>query len=255
MRRVGVVCVLMLATSLGVPGPHGVAAGPTTPAGDVTVFAASSLSDPFAVIAKQFEAKYPGTHVTLKFDSSTTLASQIEFRVHADVFASADMATMGRLEDSGHVNPGYGVVARNRMQIAVAPRNPKRIRTLADTLKRSINLVTCVFDAPCGKYARLVYGRAHLSIPDVATGRNAKDTINRVIAGTADAAIVYVTDVKAAQRDVDRVRIPNGVNVIARYPIAPLIGTTNPVAARAFVLFVRSKAGQRILRRFGFMRP
>ena len=253
MRRIAVALALVCALLVAASAPTGAADAKVT--GEVTVLADSSLTDAFNVIAKQFEQKYFGTHVTLRFDSSTTLAKQIEIRLPADVFAPADKQVMDGIADLGRVNPGSRVFARNRLEIAVAQGNPKRIRSLADTLRNGVRLAVCAFDVPCGKLARQTYGRAGLTIPNVPTGTDAKDTLSRVPAGTADAAIVYVTDVKAAARDVDGVPIPSQQNVVDRYPIAPLIGTKNPIAARAFVKFVRSKAGQRILRRFGFLKP
>jgi molybdate transport system substrate-binding protein len=147
------------------------------------------------------------------------------------------------------------VFARNRLAIAVAPGNPKTIKTLGDTLASDVTLVLCAPEAPCGKYALEAYANAELHVPTVPTGANAKDTLAKVTLGEADAAVVYVTDVRSAGDDVDRVTIPAAENVIATYPIAPLASAANGPAAKAFALFVESKVGQRILKRFGFLKP
>jgi molybdate transport system substrate-binding protein len=73
------------------------------------------------------------------------------------------------------------------------------------------------------------------------------------VLGEADAAVVYVTDVRAATDDVDSVRVPADENVIARYSIAPIVEAGNGPGAKAFVQLVRSRAGQQMLRRFGFL--
>lgn len=253
MKRIAVVALVLVSALIGVEsGPIEAADAKIT--GAVTVFATSSLTDAFTVIAEKFEKKYFGTQVTFRFGSSTALADQIEFRIPADVFAPADTEIMDRLASLGRVNPGASVFARNRLEIAVARGNPKRIRSLSDTLRRDVRLAVCAFDVPCGKLTRQAYGRAGLTIPNVPTSAHEKAALAKVLDGTADAAIVYVTDVKAASRDVVGVPIPSDQNAVARYPIAPIIGTKNPAAARAFVLFVRSKAGLRVLRRFGFLR-
>ena len=113
----------------------------------------------------------------------------------------------------------------------------------------------CAPEVPCGKFALEAYANAGIDAPRAPTGINVKDTLAKVALGEADAAIVYATDVRAAQRDVDGVRIPSSQNVLARYPITLLAEMPNPVAAKAFVLFVESRAGQGILRRFGFLGP
>jgi molybdate transport system substrate-binding protein len=259
MRR-AVVAIAVVAT-LVIAAPTGGAATAKKSSGvrgSVTVLAASSLTDAFTAIGKGFERKYPGTHVTLSFSSTATLVTQIQQGAPADVFASADAANMQKLVDGGQVaKGGFSVFARNRLEIAVAPGNPKKIKTLADTLKSGVTLVLCAPEVPCGKYALQAYANAGLAPPLVPTGANVKDTLSKVTLGEADAAIVYVTDVKAAKGQVQGVKIRSSVNVVASYPIAPIVGATNPVAAKAFVRFVadRPGSGQRTLRRFGFLAP
>ena len=252
MRRGGLGLALALATLLG--GQPGAAAGDAVEGG-VVVFAASSLTEAFTELAARFERQHPDADVTLSFGSSSTLATQIEQGGPADVFASADEASMDRLVDGGLVDEAHDVFARNRLTIAVAPGNPKRVRELADTLDDDVTLVLCAPEAPCGRLAEAAYVRAGLTLPNVPRGQNAKDTLAKVVLGEADAAVVYVTDARAAADDVDTVRIPAGKNVVARYPIAPVVDAGNGPAAKAFVRLVQSRAGQRILRRFGFLEP
>jgi molybdate transport system substrate-binding protein len=221
--------------------------------GSITVLAASSLTEAFTEIDKAFERKHPDTNVTFSFNASSTLATQVEQGAPADVFASADEATMARLVDGDLVEGDPVRFARNRLAIAVEPGNPKKIKTLADTVESDVTLVLCAAEVPCGKLALDAYEKAGIDVPRVPTGANVKDTLAKVSLGEADAAVVYVTDVKAAKGDVGSVRIPPDENVVATYPIAPLADAPNPIAAKAFVVFVSSKAGRRILERFGFL--
>lgn len=251
-----VAVLVTLAALMSAPVTAAAAGTPDAVEGTVTVLAASSLTEAFTAIGTAFERKYPDVTATFSFNSSSTLATQVEQGAPADVFASADEANMTRLEDAGLVGDGDGAVfARNRLAIAVEPGNPKKITTLADTVARGVTLVLCAPEVPCGKFALEAYGNAGIEVPQVATGANVKDTLSKVALGEADAAVVYVTDVKAAKGDVDGVKIPSAQNVVARYPVAPVAGAPNPVAAKAFALFVESKAGQKILRRFGFLAP
>jgi len=79
-----------------------------------------------------------------------------------------------------------------------------------------------------------------------------KSIVAKVTSGEADAGIVYVTDVLAAGDAATGVMIPDEVNVVAEYPIAPIAGSKNPDLARRFIEFLTSDAGTRILQRFGF---
>jgi molybdate transport system substrate-binding protein len=61
---------------------------------EITVSAASSLTNAFREIALLFEAADPGTHVQLNFGASGALLQQIARGAPVDVYASADPATM-----------------------------------------------------------------------------------------------------------------------------------------------------------------
>ena len=93
--------------------------------------------------------------------------------------------------------------------------NPPTGTTLADTVKKDVTLVLCAPEVPCGKFAREAYEKAGVTVPEVPTGANVKDTLTKVTLGEADAAVVYVTDVKAAKGDVTGVKIPAGMRLFA----------------------------------------
>jgi molybdate transport system substrate-binding protein len=82
-----------------------------------------------------------------------------------------------------------------------------------------------------------------------------KTTLAAVTQGDAQAGIVYVTDAKAAGNTATGVEIPGDQNVIAVYPIAPIAGTSNAKLANAFISYVLSPAGQKILAKYGFLPP
>ncbi len=224
--------------------------------GSITVSAAASLTEAFTKIGTDFEKRNRRTTVTFNFGSSSTLVTQINGGAPADVFASADLTNMDRLVTGGKVADSPTVFARNQLQIAVKPGNPKRVNTLADL--RTIGTISlCGATVPCGVYAANVLSRAAVSIPEssITRGVDAKATIAAVAQGDANAALVYVTDVKAAGPTVQAVVIPDDQNTVAVYPIAPIAGTGNRKLAKAFVAFVASPVGQKTLGKFGFLAP
>lgn len=225
------------------------------PTGSITVSAASSLMEVFNRLGKDFERKYRGTRVTFNFGASNVLETQIEQGAPADVFAAADTTPANKLVAAGHVVGLPTVFARNRLEIAVATGNPKKIRTLADTVKPGVQVVLCAPAVPCGKFARQAFAKAGVTLPEVPTGQDVKDTLSKVRLGAADAAVVYVSDVKAARRHVVGVPIPTAQNVIAAYPIALVTSKSNPNTAEAFIRYVTSNAGAATLATFGFARP
>src|SRR5262245_43803431 len=77
--------------------PTGSTAAPVE--GDLTVFAAASLTDSFTEIGEAFMTANPDAKVTFSFDSSSNLVTQINEGAPADVYASADQANMTKLTD------------------------------------------------------------------------------------------------------------------------------------------------------------
>jgi molybdate transport system substrate-binding protein len=80
-----------------------------------------------------------------------------------------------------------------------------------------------------------------------------KSAVAKVTSGEADATIVYVTDVAAAGSRGQGIAIPKAQNVVADYPIAIVASTKHHGAAAAFVDDVVGGAGQRALRKRGFL--
>ena len=226
--------------------------------GTITVSAASSLTDAFTELTKQFRKANPNVRVQLNFGSSSTLVAQIQAGAPADVMASADMGNIEKLVISGHViGRNYPTVfARNLLAIAVKPGNPLNITTVSDLANAKI-VALCGKTVPCGIYAASVLARAGLTIAEskVTRGIDAKATLSAVAIGDADAAVVYYTDVLTAKKTITAVLIPLSQNVNAVYGIAPIRGSKHRDIAEAFIAFALSETGQQILKSFGFKKP
>jgi molybdate transport system substrate-binding protein len=226
-----------------------------TPGGSLDVFAASSLKAAFTDEKTTLQAANPGLTITYTFAGSQALVTQIQNGAPADVFAAADQKNMQTLADAGLVETPKKF-AGNKLEIAVAPGNPKNIRSLADTEKSGVVLVLADPSVPAGRYARQAYRNAGLPAPKPASNElDVKSTMAKLTRGEADAAVVYVTDVKAAGAKVEGVEIPADVNVIAVYPIAVVKASDNLAAAEGFVDEIVAGSGQQALRARGFLPP
>lgn len=126
-----------------------------TSGGVLTVSAAASLTDAFRALADDFRRRHPGTVVRLNLGASSSLLRQIQAGAPVDVFAAADRSSLEALRDSGHLRSQPLPLARNRLQIAVKPGNPLRLRGLAD-LTRAPVVALCGASVPCGRYAATV---------------------------------------------------------------------------------------------------
>ncbi len=80
---------------------------------------------------------------------------------------------------------------------------------------------------------------------------NVKATLSKVELGEADAAIVYVTDVKSSGK-VDGVKIPDNVNVLTTLPIVALKDSKNSALAKAWVDYVVAHQSE-LVSKYGFL--
>ena len=103
--------------------------------GPILVFAAASLTDAFADLAREFEARHPGIEVRLNLAGSSALREQILDGAPADVFAAADPSIMAEIEQAGETGAEAVTFARNRLRIAVPSGNPGSV-TGVDGLRR-----------------------------------------------------------------------------------------------------------------------
>jgi len=215
------------------------------------VFAASSLTDAFGALEREYERAHPHVDVSPSFAGSQILRLQIEQGAPADVFASADRAHMDALAEGGHVADAE-VFAHNALVVIVPPDNPARIERFED-LPRAERLVLGDPNVPVGRYAREMLSRTDFG--DAVLARVASEEPNvrlvraKVELGEADAAIVYRTDA------TDRVRvieIPEPPNVRADYHVGVVTRSDRRALARDWIDFLQSEAGRRTLTAHGF---
>jgi len=224
----------------------------------LTVFAAASLKGSFEDLAGQFEAAHDGVDVQLSFAGSSDLVAQVQQGAPADVVASADTATMDKLVADDLVAAPQDF-ATNTLEIAVPPGNPAGVETLADLADPDVALVLCAPAVPCGAASAEVEEAAGLDLRPVSEEQSVTDVLGKVIAGEADAGLVYVTDVAAAGDDVEGVEFPESADAVNTYPIATVpheaADATQDDLAREFVDLVLSDDGQQTLAGFGFAAP
>lgn len=247
-------------SALGVPGEKsGEAGGGST----LTILAASSLTDAFGELSDVFEEENPGVEVRANFAGSSVLLNQISQGAPADVFASADRAKMETATRKGLVAGDPKVFARNREVVIVSNRNSAGIEGFKDLSKTGVKLVLAQDGVPAAEYAKEILGKAEERYGDrfgekvlsnlVSREPDVRMAVNRVALGEADATFGYSSDVTPNIKDRVKVfEVPEGLNVVATYPIASLKDSENPELARKWIELVLSDKGQRVLKKWGF---
>lgn len=249
MKRV-LALVLVLA-GCGSPAPATTSSGVS---GEITVFAAASLTESFTKLGKEFEAANPGSKVTFNFAGSSALAQQINKGAPADVFASAAPANMKQVTDTGAITATPATFAKNTLQIAVPKGNPAKVTGLADFARADLKIALCAEQVPCGAAAKKVFEAARITAAPDTLEQDVKAVLTKVSLGEVDAALVYRTDVKSSDK-VEGVDFAEADKAVNDYPIAPAAKAPNAAAAKAFVDYVLSEKGRKVLTEAGFAAP
>jgi len=234
---------------------------------DLTVFAAASLTEAYSEIKTNFEAAHSGVTVIYNFGGSNALAQQLGEGAPADVFASANAKQMEVAVESGRVAPDTAqVFVRNRLVVITPVGSTAGVATLQDLAKPGLKLILAAKDVPVGGYsldfldkaaADAGFGAAYkdaVLANVVSYEDNVRSVLTKVALGEGDAGIVYTSDIVGdPAKDVVSLEIPDALNTVATYPIAPVADSANPELAQAFVEYVLSAEGQAILEDFGFI--
>ncbi len=252
MAAAGLLLVSVAACGADDPSGDGTSSSEET---TLTVFAASSLTDTYTELGKEFEGSHEGVTVTFSFAGSSDLVAQIQQGAPADVFASADTANMDKAVSDDLVSGAPVDFASNTLQIAVPPDNPAGVQSFQDLAASGTKVVVCAPAVPCGAAATMVEESAGVDIEPVSEEASVTDVLNKVVTGEADAGLVYVTEVIGAGDDVEGITFPESNTAVNVYPIAALSDSKNGDLAKEFVDLVTGEIGQSVLADAGFAKP
>jgi molybdate transport system substrate-binding protein len=254
LRVVSLVTALVLA-GCGATDAGGDETGSPGISGDITVFAAASLTESFTRIGEDFEAAHPGVEVTFNFAGSSALARQLDEGAPADVFASAARKNMDQVTESGSVTAKPVTFVTNTLEIAVPAGNPAKVTGLADFAKADLKIALCAEQVPCGAASAKVFDAAGITAAPDTLEQDVKAVLSKVSLGEVDAALVYKTDVRSAGDEVEGIEFPEADKAVNEYPIAVCATAPNPDGAQAFIDYVLSGKGRAVLTEAGFGAP
>ncbi len=236
---------------------------------EITVSAASSLTNAFKDIARTFETQHPETKIALNFGGSGTLLQQIASGAPVDVFASADQATMDKAEKNQYIDQTTRQnFAANTLVLIVPNDSTLAITQLGDLRHKKVTRIAVGNPAsvPVGSYTQQALKAATLweALTDkIITTQNVRQSLDYVARGEVDAGFVYATDAKIMQ---DKVKVVLTVPLPVRidYPIANIAKVAKVAkvtksaqdkTAQDFIAYILSRDGQAILKTHGFDAP
>jgi molybdate transport system substrate-binding protein len=233
---------------------------PSTVHREVTFVAAASLRGVLPELARAYEAKHPGQHIVASYGASGTLQKQVEGGAPVDGVAFASDKPVDALARAGKLAPGsQRAIARNTI-VLIGPKGSKPL-TFSSLGSLPPGQMVAIGDpgaVPAGQYARSYLVR--LGLWDRLSGR-------LVLGGDVSAVLAYARRGEVAAAIVYRTEIRGISDVVlldeAKGPEAPkpevvggvVAGSAHAPEAAAFLGFVTSPEGQKILSGFGFGPP
>ena len=207
---------------------------PANAASYVTVFAASSMTESFTQVGKQFEKAHSGIKIVFSFQASSTLITQIKAGAPVDILVSAEPFSGGS---------DYLV---NRVVLGV-PKTSS-ITKVSDLNNKKVTWIQCAHEVPCGSTADAALVGEGVTSRPISLEPKVSSAVAKLLAGEVDAAIIYRTDV-LANKKLRAIEFANKDAAKTSYQIAQL--SKNRWAA-SFKNYLQSKAVLKQLQNRGF---
>jgi molybdate transport system substrate-binding protein len=225
---------------------------------DLTVAAASNLTDAFAEIGPRFTSK-TGIKVVFSFGATADLAKQIENGAPFDVFAAADKEHVEQLESKSLLTPGTrAIYARGRLVMWLPPGSNLKAKRIEDiTAKQFERIAIAKPDvAPYGRAA--VESLRALGIWDDIEGRviyaqNVSQTKQYVATGNAEVAFIPLALVKPDEGSF--IEVDDELHRPIDQALGIIKESTKQTQARQFADFLLGAEGQELLSRKGYRSP
>ena len=228
-------------------------------AGEITVFAAASLTNALDRVAEAWTAE-TGHAVVTSYAGSSALARQIQEGAPADIFLSASVAWMDAVEQSGDLRTGTRRDILGNTLVLIAHKDgPARV-TIDETLdlagllgdeRLAMALVDAVPAGIYGKAALTALGLWDSVAPLVAQSDNVRAALAFVSRNEAPLGIVYATDAAVEDNVTIIGTFPADSHDPIVYPAGITAQSESPFA-EAFLDHLTSDAARAIWQDFGF---
>ncbi len=249
IRRSTVIAILLGLT-------FGAIACSKTESKKLQVAAASSLAGAFEALGDAYTAK-TGTEVSLILSSSGNLQQQIREGAPYDVFASANLSYLTDLEASGDVaKSSIQIYAEGRLALWGKGNDaPATLAALSDSKYEHIAIANPEH-APYGTAARealRAIGLWDALESRVVRGSNVRQAMQYVESGNAEVALIALS--LALHGGGSFTLVPSNLHKPLLQGIGIVSKTKKTAEAQAFLDFLKSEEGAKILLPYGLQAP
>src|SRR5919106_2335197 len=214
-------------------------------ADEILVAAAASLTDVLREISAAYQSKSPHK-VNFTFGPSSTLSRQIEEGAPAEMFFSADLSQIDKLDKNGWLEPGTRKNLLSNQLVVIVPADSKlSITSPQDLLKPEVKRIALAepSSVPVGVYSRKyleaegLWDKVKAKIVPVL---DVRATLAAVESGNVEAGLVYKTDAAISKKVKIVYEVPIDKGPKITYPVAIVKESKKKAAARDFMNFVLS---------------
>ena len=235
---------------------------------ELTVFAAASMTETMEEIADLYAQVAPNVTIIYTFDSSGTLATQIEEGADCDLFISAAPKQMNQIDINGGEDNTDGLdfvledtridLLENKVVLVTADNSDSGITSFEDLTTDKLEML-CIGneDVPVGDYSLKILDYLGTSAQELESqgkltyGSNVKEVTTQVSEGVVDCGIIYATDAfSAGLTPVDEATAEMCGQVI--YPAAVMKNSENIEAAKAFLEYLQGDEASAVFESVGF---
>ncbi len=235
-------------------------------------------------VVHEFQKQNPGTAVGLitlppgllleAIEKGGWIYEGMEYPGLPDVYASVNLGHLKKLKSKGLVDR-YAVYMHNEMVLMVAEGNPKNVRGIDDVRRADIRTS---MPNPVNEGIMQFYGRKVLERHDlwqhVSGGKECfscettpnnwftavhhRETPDRILAGTSDTGIVWITEAmqaKRANKAIDAVRLPpeDSMRDDVAYAVCALSTGSRQALAGRYLAFLATTDAQAAYAKYGFV--
>lgn len=248
--------VLIVVFLIGIYFYNDIKLGESTEDETLIISGAASLKNSLYEIKTKFEELYD-IELIINTSSSGSLQKQIENGAPVDLFISASVDKMDRLEKKGLILEGSRVNLLKNELVLIVPYNYGDSINSIEDLVSTDNLLSIgtPSSAPVGKYAKeslMSSGFWNQLEGRMIFGKDVLQVIRYVERGEVGAGIVYSSDTVYLKNSMVKEVFKKETHNPIIYPASIIASSNKQSLANEFLLFLQSKEGKRIFEKYGF---
>ncbi len=225
------------------PSDSSASDSPTSPQASIVLFCAASNRAVMEAIREDYEQEF-NRSVQIQYGASQTLLSSMKVSGAGDLFLPADDSYLELAKNEGLVAEVFPL-AKMKAVVAVPRSNPKSIHSFEDLLRDDVKLVQASPDAAAiGKITRDRLSEIglweQLKAHTEAYRTTVPETANDLVAGAADAAIVYDA-VLHTYPDLEAVELKELANMSSLVAVGVMSSCKQPQAALHFARYASAR--------------